>query len=88
VRCVSGNGSALLTMKYPSARFGIQTLHLLLMRLSLIREFLSSSPVLTRIRRVALFKRPCHCIALSGRACAQRDIMLVLGVDEVLILVL
>ena len=58
------------------------------MRFALIREFLSTCPVLTRIRCMALFKRPCHRIALSGRAGTQRDIMFILRVDEVLVLVL
>ena len=74
-----------LTAEYPRARFGIQTFHLSLMRLALVRELLGSGTVLLRIGRMALFERPSHRIALLGRARAQRDIMLVLSV-EVLVL--
>ena len=55
------------------------------MRLALVRELLGSGPVLARIGRMALFERSSHRIALLGRARAQRDIMLVLSV-EVLVL--
>jgi hypothetical protein len=74
-----------LTAENPRACFGIQTLHLSLMRLALIRELLGSSPVLACICGMALFERPCHRITLSVRACTQRDIMLILSV-EVLVL--
>jgi hypothetical protein len=75
----------ILTAEYPLARFSIQTLHLSLMRLALIRELLGSGPILARISRMALLKRPCHRIALSVRARAQRDVMLILRVDELVL---
>ena len=75
----------MLTAEYPRARFSIQTLHLSLMRLALVRELLGTSPILPRISRMALLKRPSHRIAFLVRARAQRYVMLVLRVDELVL---
>ena len=75
----------ILTAEYPRARFSVQTLHLPLMRPALVRELLGTGPILPRISRMALLKRPSHRIALLVRARAQRDVMLILRVDELVL---
>lgn len=75
-----------LTTEYPGAGFRIEALHLPLVRLPLVRELLGSGAVSTSVSRVALLERACHRIALSIRARAQRHVILILLVDEVLIL--
>ena len=53
------------------------------MRPALVRELLGTGPILPRISCMALLKRPSHRIALLVRARAQRDMMLILRVDNV-----
>jgi hypothetical protein len=74
------------TAEYPRARFSIQPLHLPLMRLAFVRELFGSSAILVRIRRVALFERARHRVALFVRARAQGHVVVVLSIDEVLVL--
>lgn len=75
-----------LTAEYPCACFCIQALHLPLVRLPLVREFLGSSAVFACISRVTLFECTRHRVALSFGTRTQRHVMLILLVDEVLIL--
>ena len=60
-----------LTTEYPRARFSIQTLHLPLMRLTLVRELLASHTVFAHIRGTALFECARYSIALSDCTLAQ-----------------
>ena len=62
----------ILTAEYPRARFSIQTLYLSLMRPALVRELLGTGPILPRISRMALLKRPSRRVALLVRMRAQR----------------
>ena len=75
-----------LTAEYPCTRLGIQPVHLPLVRLALIREFLGSRTILPLISCMALLKRVCHRLALSSRARTQRKIVLILSVDLALAL--
>ena len=62
----------ILNAEYPRARFSIQTLYLSLMRPALVRELLGTGPILPRISRMALLKRPSRRVALLVRMRAQR----------------
>ncbi len=57
-----------LTTEDPGARFGIETLHLLLVSLPPVRKLLGSGTVSASVSGVALLERAPHRVALSIRA--------------------
>jgi hypothetical protein len=75
-----------LTIKYPIASLPVQLFHFPLVFLSLMREARRKSVITTLVRFVTLLEAPGHLVAFFVCAGAERDIVLVVLVDLVLIL--